>query len=519
MPNFKQMPMTPAQVLMFPVSVEESVPRDCDVRILGEAMDLLDWSAFEAGYSETGCPAYPPKVLAKILVYGYSKGIRSSRALEDAVKNDKRYIWLAGGLEPDHTTIARFRKQKQAELKAAYKGSVRICAEAGLTLLNVAATDGTRMKARASKRSLYDAKRIAKEMEAIDRILAEAEEVDRVEDELYGTGTGNEVPEELADAKKRKEKLKEIAKRLKEAGCNKVSSTDEECRVMKTGDGLRPAYNVQLTVDSENQVIVAADVVNAQADNGQLIGQIEQVVENTGMKPDVVLADSGYSDQETLGSLSTMDQEAIIPLKEQPQEKKRNDLFASKCFVKDEERDVLICPAGRELPFYREVSCSSGNYREYRAFECKSCSFYHECVRVKGKTGRAIQISVVAAERQRMLEKLSTPEGKELYLLRQQTVEPVFGNVKWNMGFSRFRLNGAEGAKSETWIACIAHNLKIYADRKQRSPVSALSRALCWFVSVIGGVAGSKAWNQILLPAGVQVCQRVLQQPASPRTP
>ena len=504
MPNFKQMPMTPAQVLMFPVSVEESVPKDCDVRILGEAMDLLDWSGFEAGYSETGCPAYPPKVLAKILVYGYSKGIRSSRALEDAVKNDKRYIWLAGGLEPDHTTIARFRRQKQSDLKAAYKGSVRICAEAGLVLLNVAATDGSKIKAKASKRSLYDAKRLAKEMEAIDRILAEAEEVDRREDELYGSGSGSEVPKELADAKRRKERLEEIARHLKEAGCNSVSSTDEECRVMKTGDGLRPGYNVQLTVDSANQVIMAADVVNAQTDNEQLAGQIEQVIENTGMKPDVVLADAGYSDQNTLRALSSMEQEAIIPPIQKPQEeKKRNDLFRGKCFIKDDERDVLICPAGRELPFYREVSCSNGSYREYRAFDCKNCSFYGECVKVKGKTGRAVQVSVVAAERQGMIEKLSTPEGRELYSLRQQTVEPVFGDMKWNMGLSRFSLNGTEGAKSETWIACIAHNLEIYGKSRREAHVSALLGVLHWFVSIIGGVGGRKARNPARLLAGV----------------
>ena len=500
MANFKQMPMTPAQVLMFPVSVEEAVPRGCDVRILGEAMDLLDWSAFEAGYSETGCPAYPPKVLTKILVYGYSKGIRSSRALEDAVKNDKRYIWLAGGLEPDHCTIARFRKEKQSEINAAYKDSVRICAEAGLILLNATATDGSKTCARASKKSLYDTKRLAKEMEAIDRILAEAEEVDRQEDELYGSGTGNEVPEELADARKRKEKLEEIARRLREAGCNKISSTDEGCRVMKTGDGLRPGYNVQLTVDSANQVIVAADVVNAQTDNRQLADQLDQVIENTGMKPDVVLADAGYSDQETLGALSSTGQEAIIPPIRKPQEeKRRNDLFASKCFLRDEERDVLICPAGRELPFYREVSCSNGDYREYRAFECKSCSFYRECVKVKGKTGRAVQVSVVAAERQDMIEKLDTCEGQELYSLRQQTVEPVFGNIKWNMGLSRFLLDGTEGAKSETWIMCIAHNLRIYGKRKGRSLVSALScassRVLSWSMEVVRGIVGRKAQN------------------------
>jgi transposase len=355
MPNFKQMPMTPSQVLLFPMSVEESVPRDSDVRVLGEAMDLLDWSVFEAGYSETGCPPYPPKVLAKVLVYGYSKGIRSSRALEDAVKNDKRYIWLAGGLEPDHTTIARFRKEKASELRDVYRGSVRICAEAGLILLDVTATDGSKIKARASKKSLYDAKRVAKEMEAIDRVFAEAEEVDRREDELYGSGTGNEMPAELADAAKRKEKLQEIAERLRKTGRNSASSTDEECRVMKTTDGLRPSYNVQ--------------------------------------------------------------------------------------------------------------------------------------------------VSIVAAERQAMIERLETPEGRRLYSLRQQTVEPVFGNIKANMGLSRFGLHGREGAQSETWLICIAHNLKIYARRRGAPVACALSCALVWLMGVAGGLVETKPRHDVLLAA------------------
>ena len=478
MPNFKEMPMSRVQVLMFPISVDQAISESCDVRALDGAMELLDWSAFESGYSETGCPAYPPKVLAKTLVYGYSKGIRSSRALEDAVKNDKRYIWLAGGLEPDHCTISRFRKDKQPELKAAYVETVRICAEAGLVLLKLTATDGSKIKSRASKKSLYDAKRLAKEMEAIEAILAEAEETDRQEDELYGSGTGNEVPEELADAKKRKEKLEEIARQLKETKRNSVSATDKECRVMKTVDGLRPGYNVQVTVDSANQIIIAADVVENQTDSRQLMGQIEQVIENTGMRPEMMLADSGYSDEETFKMLSFLGQEAIIPPIQQPQEKKRNDLFASKCFLRDEEKDVLICPAGRELIFRREVNCSSGTYREYRAFECRSCSFYGECVKVKEKTGRAIQISVVAAERQSMLEKLRTPEGRRLYSLRQQIVEPVFGNIKANMGLSRFLLHGKGGAQSEAWLICMAHNLKIYAKGRLTS-AQGRSVALC----------------------------------------
>jgi transposase len=178
MASFKQMPMAPSQVVMFPVSVEDALPVDCDVRLVGEAMEALDWQGFEASYADTGRPAYPPKVMCKLLVYGYSKGIRSSRVLEEMARHDQRYIWLAGGLRPDHATIARFRKEHGKWFKQVYQATVRLCAEAGLVLLRVVATDGSKIAARASRRSLWDAKRLGKEMEAIDRILAEAEAAD-----------------------------------------------------------------------------------------------------------------------------------------------------------------------------------------------------------------------------------------------------------------------------------------------------------------------------------------------------
>lgn len=474
MANFKKMPMEPTQVFLFPKSVDDSIPQECDVRAMSDAMDLLDWSVFDAGYSNEGSPPYPPRVLAKILAYGYSKGIRSSRAIEDTVKNDKRFIWLAGGLEPDHCTISRFRKDKQEALKAAYKGTVKVCMEAGLVLLNTVSTDGTKILARASKKSLFDAKRVDKVSEAIDRIFREAEEADRLDDERYGEESGSSLPPELADAKKRKEKLREIAERLKESGRKLISASDTECRVMKTTSGLRPAYNVQMTVDSDNLVIIAADVTNAETDSGQLAGQLSAIEENTGCKAEMVLADKGYSDEGTFERLSATGQEALIPPKEQPQQKDRNNLFASRCFLRDEERDVLICPAGRELTYRRQVKCSSGHYKVYTAEGCRNCSFYKRCVPTHSKTGRSVQVSIVAAEREKMKERLKTPEGKELYSLRQQTVEPVFGNIKWNMGFARFGLHGKQGAMSETWLMCIAHNLGILARRLGNTQIAGL---------------------------------------------
>jgi transposase len=399
--------------------------------------------------------------------------------LEDAVGNDKRYIWLAGGLVPDHSTISRFRKDRYRELKAIYAETVRLCAEAGLVLLKTTSTDGTKIASRASMRSFYDAKRLDRESEAIEQILREAEEVDGQEDEMYGSGKPGELPDDLVDKKARLSKLSELAAKLKESGRSHISSTDERAHLMKTSAGIRPAYNVQLTVDSAESVIVAADVTTNETDNGQLAGQLEQVVENVGLRPDVALGDTGYSDERTFGYLESTGQEAIIPPRRQPQERKRNDLFASKCFLKEDGQDALICPAGRRLKFYRQAKCSSGTYREYRASGCRSCSLRDGCVGTRWTNSRRIQISTMAEQRQKMFDKLATDEGRGLYALRRQTVEPVIGNIKWNMGLDRFVLDGKEGTSSETWLACAAHNLMIYV-RKAASGARTLLSALTW---------------------------------------
>jgi transposase len=505
MPNFKQMPMDPTQLMMFPSSVAESIPANADVRMLSEAMDGLDWKGLEASYAATGCPAYPPQVLCKILVYGLSKGVRSSRQLEDMAANHKCYIYLAGGLIPDHSTISRFRKDKQEWLKDAYKKTVRMCAEAGLVLLKVTATDGTKVLSKASKKSLYSERRVEKEMAAIEQILAEAEEVDRQEDEIYGSASGSEIPEELVDAKKRKEKLEEISKRLKESGRNNVSATDEECRVMKTGSGLRPAYNVQITADSAHGVIVAADVTNAENDTGQFQGQMEQVEENTGRRPETGLADTGYSDEGTYKYLAESGQDALIPPKEQPQEKKRDDLFASKCFLKDARSDVLICPAGRELTFRGIVNNHCGQYRVYRAGNCRDCSFYNECVSCKKKAARSVQISVVAQKRAEMMQRLRTDEGKRIYALRKQTVERDFANIKCNMGLDRFVLSGKEGAGSETWLACMTHNLMIYVRKAMATPSDSPYSAAKSIIAPVAAHIASSTLNLFVFTQNIRM--------------
>lgn len=453
--GFKERPQDPKQVMLFAVSVDESVPLDADVRVISEVMDQLDWSGLEASYSNVGCPAYPPDVLTKILVYAYSKGVRSSRKIEELVDNDKRYIWLAGGLKPDHNTIARFRKAKYEHLRELFSQSVRLSTEAGLVLLNVVSVDSTKIAACASKRSLYDAGRVSKELSAIEKILAEAEEVDAAEDQEYGEGNGRQIPDHLRDPVSRRAKLAEIANRLKE-GAKKTSSSEPESRVMKVSGRLRPGYSMQVAVDAASQVIVGMGLTQSANDAGKLSGMIQDLESNTGLSADVVLADRGYSDEQTFAWLDEAKQDAIVVPKEHP-DRYANDLFSSRCFLGADDADELICPAGRRLSFKSEYRTGSGLYRQYCASGCRSCSFCRECA--GPDRSRRVMISSVEHLRQRMRDRLSSSEGRELFSLRKQTVEPVFGQMKSNLGFDRFLVWGRSGATAESALMCLAHNL------------------------------------------------------------
>ena len=457
MARFKEMPMAPSQLMLYGRSVEDALPQCSDVRVFNEMMDYLNYSALESGYSEMGCPAYPPKTMVKVLGYAYSKGIRSSRRIEEALSIDVRFIWLAGGLAPDHNTIARFRKDGGSELENLFKDSVKLCMRAGLVFLNSVSTDGSKLVAAASKKRIYNEERLEREMRRVEQILQEAQEIDRAEDELYGSGNGREIPQELKDARARKEKLQEIAEQLKETQSKNVVSSDHECRVMKTrNNGKCPAYNLQASVDTDNQIIVAMELTASETDHGYLPKMVEQVESNTGAASDISLADSGYQDEETLKWIEQSNHDVLMPIME-PHESKRTDLFAGRCFVYDDERDVVICPAGRDLVFGGQYKLSSGTYKRYAAAGCKSCSFHRKCC--GKKANRRINVSIVAHVRQRMRDRLQTQQGKQIYSARKQTVEPVFGQMKTNRGFGRLLVHGYAGALAETALMCLIHNI------------------------------------------------------------
>lgn len=456
MPRYKQMPQDPTQIWLIPPSLDEMISKDDVVRVFSEVLDHLDWNIMEREYSERGTPAYPPKVMTKLLVFAYSKGIRSSRKIEELLENDLRFIWLAGGLKPDFHTIARFRKDKKDAFERLFAGSVRLCKELGLLNLNIVAVDGTKIAADASKKSLYDRGRLDKQLEAVRAILREAEAADGLDDETYGNSNGREIPEHLKDAKRREAMLNDLSDKINESGAKIISTSDEDCRMMKTSGKIRPAYNVQAAADSESQVIVAMKVTQCANDVGQLSGMVAAVKENCEMSAVMILADTGYCDEPTLVSLEDAGQEALVSVKEHP--KNDNNLFSSQCFIADAERDVLICPAGRELTFSYECNCGSGRYRTYSAHGCASCSFRDQCVKAGRRGSRRVSVSCNERLRHKMKDKVKSPAAKELSKVRSATIEPVFGQTKHDRNFSRFLLRGINGATAEIALSYIAHN-------------------------------------------------------------
>ena len=460
MPRFKEMPLEPSQLMLYGQSVEDAVAQDCDVWAYRDVMGCLDYSDLESKRSDVGCPPYPPEAMVNVLGYAYAKGIRSSRKIEEHLNYDVRFMWLAGGLKPDHNTIARFRKDNWQELKALFVQSARLCCEAGLAYLNVVSTDGSKMRAAASKKQMYDKDRLEREMAAVEKILEEAEAIDQHEDEQGSHKTDEKLAKHLQNSKERKARLQQIAKQLGSSDCKCVIASEPESRAMQTSSGIRPAYNLQASVDCESHVIVAMDLTQEENDFGALPGMATSIEDVTGMSADTMLADGGYVDEETLRWTDECASDVLMPVSRRWRESLReaNELFANRCFIPDDKRDVLICPAGRELTLRGRYRTKSGGYSRYQARGCRSCSFYSQCVE-NGLDGRRVSVSAVEPQRAKMKKKLASEEGRELYALRQQTVEPVFGRIKSNLGMSRFLLYGLECATAEAALICMVHNV------------------------------------------------------------
>jgi len=436
------------QSYLLPPSPREWLPKDHLAYFIDNVVDQLDLCEVFASYEGTkGQPPYHPQMMVKVWLYGYCVGIRSSRRLERALHEDVGFRMLSGNQQPDHWTLSEFRRRHLSALSGLFLQTVRLAQQAELVKLGQVAIDGTKLKANASKHRAMSYGRMEKEekrlREEIRQYFEEVEATDQAEQERYGMKRGDELPGHLKTEKQRLDVIREAMAQLEEQARQKAAAeqqkrrekaakegrtyhprkdpddaapspkaqrnfTDPDSRIMKNADkAFIQAYNAQAAVDVDSQIIVAAQLSNQAADGPHLVGMVEQVEQATGERPVEVLADAGYFSEDNVTTLEERGMSVLIP-----PERVRHRQWRERCSPSSPPPDdASVC--------------------------------------------------------ERMSYRLKLPKNRERYRKREQSVEPVFGQIKEARGLRQFLLRGLEKVSALWQLECAAHNLlKLYRAKK-----------------------------------------------------
>ena len=413
----------PEQDLLLPPSLRDWLPENHLTHFVSDVVDQLDLRAIESVYEEDerGQPPYHPRMMTKILIYGYCVGVFSSRKIQKKLVEDLGFRMLAAGNEPDFRTISDFRKLHLQALQGLFDQVLQITLRAGAMKLGRVVLDGSKVKANASKhkamsygRMREDEKRLKEE---VKKLLQQAENVDAEEDARYGRDrTGDEWPTELARRETRLQKIQQAKRALEERAREQAQRegqsveqakpeekaqynfTDPESRIMKGADGFVQAYNAQIAVEPDFQLIVGQRVTPAVNDKQQRVPTVEAIRQQAGQKPEEVLIDSGYCSEPNLKYL----------------EKEKIEGFVA---------------TDRELHRDQKQPCPRG------------------------------PLPRGASRVDRMRRKLQTQAGAAVYATRKTIVEPVFGQIKQARGFRQFLLRGLEKVQGEWAMVCLTHNI------------------------------------------------------------
>lgn len=455
---------------LLPLSIKDMIPKGHICFFVEEFVESLDLSNFDLSYDGAGHPAYHPKVIMKILVYGMLCRTRSSRKLAKACIENFVFMYLAEKVHPDFRTINRFRKDNPEFVKNAFKKTVELAAKNKLVDLSFISIDGSTLKAYAGSKRYFDKKGLDKLDKAVEKMIEEDIALDELEDELFGDNANDGLTgmdrkgikrivreyNQSKDKKKIKKNIEKAKNELEKYSLKKVSVSDPEARAMQTKKRYAElSYNTQLSV-SKNQIIIANDITQDKHDAHQFIPQMENVKENIKLRKDTkVGVDCGFSTGENIKYAEDEKIDLYVPSRAQAQKLDgKEKTLNHDNYEYDAKRNELICEGER----YRY----SGFY--VRKTGVKIAVFYSKKLKKKK------DVPWLFRERLRMRDKMEKEESQRVYDLRKITVEPVYGNVKENLGFRGFLLRGLEKVKIEFNLVCIAHNLqKIWGLRAANS--------------------------------------------------
>jgi transposase len=448
------------QMNLFPESIEDYVAKDDPVRAydaFGGTLDLKELGIIIEADKE-GNPPYDPEAMVKLLLYGCSYGIRSSRKLERACYHNISFIWMMGGLKPDHKTISEFRKNNKKALACIIKQCAQLCVKLGLIEGNTLFTDGSKIRANASINNSFTKERAERLLANIDKRIEQIlTECDRADEKERDESSHVKLSDELQDKQILKNKIAEALAELKDSHKKSINITDDECVKVKGRQGLHAGYNGQIVVDEKHGLIVNSDVVSESTDIDQFSSQIEQAQTVIGHPCKNACADAGYANTDNLKQIHDKNITVIVPTKDQAHDTKSGP-FDKEQFRYDDTNDCYICPEGHNLHY--ETFEASRNHLIYRISNvkiCLACKHHGTCT--KSRQGRRIR-RLVNEKTKAILEQIyRTESSQQIYKLRKEKVEHPFGHMKRNLSITSFLLRGVEAVRAEMSVFSSCFNI------------------------------------------------------------
>jgi transposase/IS5 family transposase len=476
--SFKSSPIEFNQHLLFPSNIFDLLADDHECYLYTDLFQQIDTSAVESLYKINGQNAYHPRLIVSILIYAYSRGVFSSRQIERRCREDLSFMYIAQMHCPNFRVLSDFRKLHGAFFQDCFKQTVKLALELKLASLGHISLDGSKFKANSSKHKAMSYGHLKSKEQAlcaeIDALIEQAKRCDQEEDQAYKERTGYELPEDLKHKQGRLAQIKAAKQALEQReeqfhpgkdieDKKQISFADTEARIMGKNGSFDYAYNAQISVDADSQIIVGLHISQNANDKQELEPALKAVQDATGRLPDQLSADNGYFSGDNLQALEQRGTDAYIATdkgekshKTALDDSERNVVKAD--FEYRKADNTFTCPEGQILTMIRE---SKDGKRVYQgsAQVCADCALHSRCCQSAKGEARTINTDDKESLRQLMNSKMATASAKAIYSQRKTIVEPVFGHIK-NSGFRGFSVRGKEKVAGEFSLVCATHNLK-----------------------------------------------------------
>jgi len=460
------------QFTLTPLCLDDYIGPDSICRVIEAYVSRLDMIALGFKYAEikdTGRPPFDPAKMLSLYIYGYLNRVRSSRRLEAETGRNIEVMWLMDKLTPDDKTISNFRKDNAAALRKVFREFSLWCSAEGLYGKELIAVDGTKIRAASSRKNSHTQKFTEKQLADVEKKITkymksldenDAQESDEVKP------SAEAVQDALKKLTDKKAKLEGFLDQMKENGVEEISTVDPDCRIMKQGGDGRPldaCYNVQTAVDAKNKLIVDFEVTSCAKDAGSLFETTQSAKEILDVQEITVVADKGYYEGKDIADCENHGTTCLIP--EVPGSYSAPDpKYDHENFIYNKESDIYTCPEGQALSYKRVIKHNKadgtkGTNRVYgNPKACANCPHRAECT--ESKNGRSIYRSEYQDTLDEVDARMSTPEGRQTFKKRQQTVEHPFGTTKHGWGYRNYLCRGKEKTTAEQSMVFLAYNLR-----------------------------------------------------------